>query len=459
MKKLKKIKPQEIKRFNRVITKEKARYILEDFDIPALEYIDRHNLQLLYNLDAKSQVIVKPDADKMQSNLRIGYGFNYCFSESIMDRNVTENIPEVPYLHEFLARGCKISFIGKTSTKFQQFNSKMDDWSDEWKKLPRPYRPASAWMEDCIRNYESKYEVEFPEVDLVFMPAFPSFQISNMMFYLTALHYAEKNVPVFLWDAELRTLRCWDKDSFPKDFRYSGADKIFSKAQFRKIVDNSYWLLQIPTEALSVIKSLNPRVRVIPFFPAYSFNKDLGLYHKPRKEVAYRLAYVGNDSERRKTFKTLFTPLSKKNRLHLFGGGMSRRHEGYERFDDYIGTAKLHGAIEQSEVWATYNLSRTCLSIARPRYYNVGWAVHRWFEVVLGGCILLVPRAVYGVDRYMHKAFIVDDVSHLEEKVTFFNDKISYDKLVESNLWQRKFIYRTFSSEKGVDAILRTIGK
>jgi len=439
-------KPNEIKATTLDIPREEARTLVKRYGFKDYEYMDRFNLEVLLKLANKA--------------LKIGYGFNYCLPGAFIDRNVTENLLEVPILKEFLARGCGIKFIGKSSAKFQEFGGyPMEDYSSEWKKLPRPYKPIPDWIADCVENYEDKYEMELPDVDFVIMNAFPSFFYSNMMFYLINLHYARKGIPVFLWDIEFRTLRSKESDSFPKIFRYSGADRIFTEGDFEEIASNSTWLLQIPGEALSRVKRLNPGINVLPFFPPYWLRRDdLGIFNM-KKKTRYRLTYVGNDSERRKTIRKYFTPLSKKNRLHLFGGGMSQRSEGYEGFDAYLGDIKMHGPISQDQVWNTYNLSRTCLSVARQRYYNVGFVVHRWFEAVLGGSILLLPQELYGVEKYFHSGFLVEDSDHLEERINYFNDEVKFSKLVKLHNFQKKFILGLFSSEKGVDTIFRTIGK
>jgi len=452
-------KANEISEKKLVLSKNDAKTFVSGIEgVPNPELLDRFNLESFLNAFFKGKVKVLPSSGDGDVKLNIGYGFNYCYEGAVVDTNVTKNLLEIPLLKEFLARGSRISFIGKSELKFDKFHPRMENFSAEWKKLPKPYRPVSDWIEDCVENYEKKYEMELPDVDFVIMNAFPSFFFSNMMFYLINLHYAKKNIPVFLWDIEFRTLRSRDSDFFPKVFRYSGADRIFSDEDFKKIASNSYWLLQIPGEAMGRVRKLNPDIRVLPFFPPYWFRDDLGLY-RVKKNPLYRIIYVGNDSERRKTIKKFFTPLSKKNRLHVFGGGMSRRSKGYEKFDAYLGNMKMHGPIPQEEVWRTYNLSRTCLSVARQRYYDVGFIVHRWLEVVLGGSILLLPRDLYGVEKYFYKGFLVEDSDHLEERINFFNDEIKFSKLVEANEYQRKFIFRTFSSEKGVNTILRTIGK
>jgi len=442
------------------LDKDSARDFLTRKKVQDYKFMDRYNLELLVNSKLSSGKIhanVLPDLLNHCLGTRVAYGFNYCLSHPITNRNVTENLLEIPVLKEFLARGCKISFIGKSSKKFEGFHPDMKDYSGEWKKLPTPYKPIADWIEDCLENYETRYGMEFPKADVVVTNAFPSFFFSNMMFYLINLHYAKTHTPVFLWDYELRTLRTSEKDNLPKKyFRYSGADKIFSVDQFKTIADNAYWLLQIPGEALDRIKSLNPRIRILPFFPPYSF--QFGQYNICPKTI-YRLAYIGNDSERRQTFRKFFTPLEKKNRLDLFGGGMSRRAEGYENFEKYIGNTEMHGPIPQGDVWKTYNQARTCLSIARPRYYEMGWIVHRWFEVILSGCILLVPGEMHGIRRYMSKYFIVNDAKELDEKIQFFNDKLTHSKLLQFHQWQKRFIYRLFNSERCVDVILRVIGK
>lgn len=431
-----------------------ARLLLSKTNFKDYDLIDRFNLErLLRNLTNNRNTKV---LSGKKSKLKVGWGFNFCISESIADRNVTENILEVPILHELLARNCFINYIGKSVTKFEQFHSNMKDYSDEWRKLPKPYKPIASWIEDCIEGYEDKYEMELPKVDFVIMNAFPSFFHSNMMFYLINLHYAKSRTPVFLWDIEQRTLKMKEQENFSKYFKYSGADKIFSKEQFASIVDNGYWLVQIPGVSLDKVRSLNPRIRIMPFFPSYDL--ELGLF-EPNDKPAYRIVYIGNDSERKQAFKKYFSPLSKKNRLNLFGGGMSQRHEGYKDFESYKGNTKMHGPIEQDQVWRMYNLSRTCLSISRQRYYDMGCIPHRWFEVVLGGCILLVSSELYGVKRYMNKAFIVDDSEHLEERVNFFNDKIKQNKLIEAHEYQKNFIYKYYSSERNVDAIFGAIGR
>ena len=451
-------KPNEITNMNLTLGKEEARGLIEKLGFEDYKFIDRFNIESLLNLAFKGSVSVAPDFNNQNSKLKIGYGFNYCLGDALVDRNVTENLLEIPLLHEFLARGCSINFLGKSPIKFQKFHRNMEDFSMEWKKLPKQYLPTAAWIEDCIENYETKYEVEFPEVDFVIMNAFPSFLFQNMMFYLLNLHYAKKGIPVFLWDIEFRTLRSKPEDRMPKVFRYSGADKVFSEEQFKAIAGNSYWLLQIPGEALDMVKKLNPNIRVLPFFPPYWLREDIGMYNL-LNDSRYRISYVGNDSERRRTIKKFFTPLSKKNRLHLFGGGMSRRTEGYEDFESSLGHIKMHGPVSQDQVWRTYNMSKTCLSVARQRYYNVGFIVHRWFEVVLGGSILLLPRELYGVERYMDKSFLAEDVAELESRINFFNDKIKPEKLLKAHDWQKKLIYKLFSSERGADTILRTIGR
>jgi hypothetical protein len=451
-------KPNEKSEADLKIGKEDARTLVNQLGFEDYKYFDRFNLEALLNRFIRGNVTVFPDYNNQNANLKVGYAFNYCLPDAFVDRNVTENLLEVPLLREFLSRGCEIKFLGKSPIKFQKFAKGMEDFSGEWKKLPKPYQPIPSWIMDCVANYESKYEIELPDVDFVIMNAFPSFFFSNMMFYLISLHYARKGIPVFLWDIEFRTLRSKEADSMPKVFRYSGADKYFTEEEFELIAGNSYWLLQIPGEALSRVKQLNPRIRILPFFPPYWLKDDIGMFDLKQK-TRFRISYIGNDSERRRTIKKYFTPLSKRNRLHLFGGGMSRRKEGYEDFDNYVGDIKMHGAIPQDQVWRTYNLSRTCLSVARQRYYNVGFIVHRWFETVLGGSILLLPSELYGVEKYFNSSFLVSDVEELEEKINFFNDKIKMNKLRAVHLWQKKLIYRLFSSEKGVDTIFRTIGK
>jgi len=449
--------PEEMDGLKVEISKSGARDILRQSFFMDADLFDRHNLELLlrnYVFDRKLDFKVLPDLEERNKNVRIGWGFNYCIGEPIVDRNVTENVLEIPLLKEFLARGCSIDFIGKSTAKFQKFHPKMTDHSHIWKCLPQAYKPVGEWIIDCCTNYEDYEGFELPEVDLVIMNAFPSFPFTNMMFYLISMHYAELGVPVFLWDPELRTLRTKDQP-WSKPFSYSGADKFFDESVFEKIASNSFWLLQIPSESLTKIKQLNPSIRIIPFFPPYSM--ELGLFNinpKPR----YRLTYVGNDSERRATFRKFFTPLSKKNKLHLFGGGMSRRTEGYQSFDQYVGNTKMHGPIEQDQVWRTYNMSRTCLSIARPRYYDLGWIVHRWLEVVLSGCILLVPREMYGIEKYMNDNFLVGDSDELEKKVSLFN-RVKMSSLEQANNMQKKLVYSLFSSERGVSSILRAMGK
>ena len=445
-----------------------AREVLRFRKYPDWEFYDRYNLEQIIDryenpfLDdeesTKKEICVLADPKNMV-NLKVGWGFNYCDNYPIIARNVTENVLEIPILKEMLARGCEIKFIGGSERKFYKFHKNLEDCSFQWKKLPKQYKPIATWIEDCIENYDKEYGVELPEVDLVIMNAFPSFPFPNMRFYLLCLHYAEKNIPVFLWDPELRTLKTKETDQVPKYFRYSGADKIFSKSQFRKIVDNSHWLLQIHHKAMDHIKRLNPRIRMISFFPPY----DVALSDAGRlslnKKPAHRITYVGNDSERRATFKKFFTPLSKKNRLNLYGGGMSRRVEGYQdNFEQYVGNTVMHGKIDQSEVWREYNYSRTCLSVARQRYYETGWIVHRFFEVILGGCILLVPSEMHGIDRYFKRGYLVDDSDHLEKRIDFFNDKITWEKLESAHHWQRKFIYDNFSSEQCVEKIFRVLG-
>jgi len=447
-----------------------AREIVKAFGYSDYAFYDRYNLERIiqsqlhlrlkeheeYNYFKEIRVLPDP---KHMVGLKVGWGFNYCLDDPVIARNVTENVLEVPILKEFLARGCKIKFIGGSPNKFRKFHDNMEDHSYEWKKLPPQYNPTASWMEDCITNYEDRDEMKLPDVDFVIMNAFPSFPFPNMRFYLVCLHYAEKGIPVFLWDPELRTLKTKETDNVPKYFRYSGADKIFSKKQFRQIVDNSYWLLQIHHKSMDYIKKLNPRIRMISFFPPYDIMlADAGLLDIHR-EPKYRIMYIGNDSERRATFKRFFTPLSKKNKLHLWGGGMSRRVEGYkDNFDQYMGNTKLHGKIDQADVWLKYNLARTCLSIARQRYYDTGWIVHRFFEVILGRCILLVPREMYGVDRYFKKAFIVDDIAHLENRINFFNDTIKWERLEYAHDIQKKFVFDNFSSEHCVEKIFRVLG-
>lgn len=450
-------KPEEISDINLVLDKEEARDLVKKIGFEDYALVDRFNLESILSRFFKGPVNVAPSFMDQKANLSIGYGFNYCVLDAFVDRNVTENLLEIPLLKEFLARGCEINFIGKSQTKFEKSDN-LFDWSSEWKKLPKPYRPLPDWIADCVENYEKKYEMELPDVDFVIMNAFPSFFFSNMMFYLISLHYAKKKIPVFLWDIEFRTLRSKEEESLPKVFRYSGADKLFSEDDFIKIAQNSYWLVQIPGKVLSKVKQLNPHIRILPFFPPYWFREDIGMYNL-NKNPRYRLTYIGNDSERRRTIKKFFTPLSKKNRLHLFGGGMSQRSEGYEGFDAYLGNTKMHGPIPQDQVWRIYNLSRTCLSVARQRYYNVGFIVHRWFEVVLGGCILLLPKELFGVEKYFHKGFLVEDSDHLEERVNFFNDKIKFSKLKEASMFQKRFVYKVFSSERCADVILRTLGR
>jgi len=450
-------KPDEILDMQFTFTKDDARSVLECTGYKDFALMDRFNLEAVLPRFMNGKVTVLPESVDRDLGIKVGYGFNYCIAEPIIEKNVTENVLEIPIMKELLARGCEINFIGKSAAKFQQFDDKMKDFSAEWKKLPKPYKPIADWIEDCVENYEEKYEMEFPEVDLVILNAFPSFFYQNMMFYLINLHYAKKGVPVFLWDIELRTLRIKDYDTMPKVFKYSGADKVFSKEDFDLIASNAYWLVQIPGEAMGKMRQLNPTIQMLSFFPPYWIREDLGMYNM-MKHPKFRTAYVGNDSERRKTIKKFFTPLSKKNKLHLFGGGMSQRSEGYEGFDALKGTIKMHGAIAQEEVWRTYNNSRTCLSVARQRYYEAGHIVHRWLEVVLAGCILLVPRDLHGVENYLNKSFIVDDCEHFEDKINLFNDRANMDKLLHGHWMQKKFIYKTFSAERGVDTILRTAG-
>ena len=444
-----------------------ARDILKFNEFPDSEFYDRYNLERIVDKyinpivddnGNKKEVRVLADPNK-RVNLRVGWGFNYCTEGALTERNVTENVLEIPILKEFLARGCQVKFIGGSVKKFKYFHENLEDYSSEWKKLPKQYRPTAAWIEDCVENREEIHGMELPDVDFVIMNAFPSFPFPNMKFYLLCLHYAEKGTPVFLWDPELRTLKTKESDNVPKYFRYSGADNIFSKNQFRKIVDNSHWLLQIPHQSMDRIKKLNPRIRMISFFPPYDVAlADAGRLSL-RKKPFYRHLYIGNDSERRATFRKFFTPLSKKNRLHLFGGGMSQRVEGYkENFEQYMGHTVMHGPVHQSKVWEEYHYARTCLSIARPRYYNCGWIVHRFFEVILSGCILLVPRELYGIERYFKKGFLVEDSAHLEKRINFFNDKITRERLEYAHGIQKKFVFENFSSEKCVEKIFGVLG-
>jgi hypothetical protein len=437
------------------VSKEKAKSILKKFE--GIEYIDRYNLEILLNRYTKKDIvyIVDPEKEK-RVGLKVGWGFNYCSVDPILDRNVTENILEIPLLKELISRNCKIAYIGGSPNKFKSFHSDIFDFSSEWKKLPKPYTPTSDWIADCVHNYENKYKMKLPDVDFVIMNAFPSFFNSNMRFYLTCLHYAKKKIPVFLWDPELRTVCTNENKRFSRYFKYSGADKVFTKDQFRMIAKNSYWLLQIPLKASDKIKEWNPKLQILSFFPPYDLSMGVKKFND---NPLYRISYVGNDSERRMSFKEFFTPLSDNNKLHLFGGGMSKRQKGYEGFEKYMGNTKHYGAIEQNKVWDIYNNTRVCLSIARNRYYQTGWIVHRWFEAVLSGCILLLPSKLYGVEKYMNKNFIVESHKDLEDKIDLFNDRLKLEKVKEANLYQKKKIYRMFSSEKNIDRIIKAVNE
>jgi hypothetical protein len=308
-----------------------------------------------------------------------------------------------------------------------------------------------------VNECEDTYEMELPDVDFVIMNAFPSFFPENMIFYVLNFMYARRGIPVFLWDYEFKTLRAKEKDSLKKVFRFSGADNEFSRDDFLQIAANAHWLVQIPGIAITKVRKLNPKISVVPFLPPYWLSKDIGMY-SVEKKVPYRTTYIGNDSERRKTIKKYFSPLSDKNKLNLFGGGMSKRSVGYVGFAKHAGSIVMNEGIPQGEVWRKYNASRTCLSVARQRYYDSGHIVHRWLEVILAGCILLVPRELHGVDKYLGPNYLVDDLAELESKITFYNDKASLHTLKVANMLQKKFIYQMFSSERGVDTIFRTVG-
>ena len=421
------------------------------------KFLDRFNLEEVLNRFMHSKVSVTPDPNDMRRGIKVGWAFKACLPHPKIGSNVTSNLLEIPLLKEFLARGCEIHNIGRSTNSFEAFAPKMFDYSAEWRKLPPSYRPVPDWILHCVNECEDTYGMELPDVDFVIMNAFPSFFPDNMMFYVLNILYANRGIPVFLWDYEFRTLKAKEKDTTTKVFHFSGADKEFSDEDFLSIANNAHWLVQIPGMAVTKIRKLNPKISVVPFLPPYWLRKDIGMYSVGKK-VMYRTAYVGNDSERRNTIKKYFSPLSEKNRLNLFGGGMSKRTKGYEGFAKNAGTIIMNEGIPQEEVWRTYNISRTCLSVARQRYYDSGHIVHRWLEVVLAGCILLLPRELHGVEKYFDSNFLVDDLASFEAKISFYNDKASLRTLKVANMIQKKFIYQMFSSERGVDTIFRTVG-
>ena len=419
--------------------------------------LDRYNTETLYNKFFNQfcdTYRVEDEFTDTRKGLRIGWTKDYCLDYYLNERSVIENQYELPTIYEFLSRGCEVIHISqRVGTKnnpsfieFEgQYNDKVTQSLDAWKEVKHrleSIKDKNLSMKDRFRFIiDHMYIIHglFPECDIVFLDAFPSFEIRNLWIYCIWYVYGvlrKGRTLLVASDHENRTLGNLSPNGTKSErpFKYSGADSAFTLEEFKAMADSTVWAMYIHEDILDRARELNPDINITTFCLPY----DLKLgYHFPKKNPGMEMVYIGNDLDRRNMISKY---LCKMNKYvpYIFGGLKKYEDGGYEpKFKDKHKNVNWMGAIPFRKVYTTLNNSYVCLGISSSFNYYIGHNVSRALETPMSGSIVLLPQEYYGAKKYVvYDECIVDNAEDLDDCV---EDAVncSFKTRCEINMRQR----------------------
>jgi len=178
-----------------------------------------------------------------------------------------------------------------------------------------------------------------------------------------------------------------------------------------------------------------------------------------KKELEYKMVYVGNDNRRRGTMKKWYGKLPS-GYMSIFGGnyrkdlGTSWPEEVVARYPNI----KFNGPVAIKDVNGVYSKAVATLNLAVPPFEKVGVQVWRHFEAPLGGCVLLIPSSTYHAeDLCFDEALVMDGPEHTVATVNMLrkNMKLRRDII----MMQREEVKKRYTMKKNMRNLFREIGK
>jgi len=389
---------------------------INKYAIKFYQNLDRYNSEVLYNAYFEQEfhgIIVTDDRTNSWPKLRVGWSKDYLLPYYFMDRSVIENHYELPIIYELLNRGCELVHISQrvgTENK-PSFLPFREPYTDRVRKTTEPWlKLKETWdallldkTMSMVGRFKSMidklYEVEsvFPEIDILILDAFPSFEARNVWIYCLWYVYGilrHGRTMIVAADHENRTIANVGKNGVKnkRPFRFSGADNAFKIEEMNKMASVTVWGMFIREEAMDRVRKNNPSITIVPFCLPYDVSTG---YMFPKSNPEQEIVYIGNDLERRKMIVKYLCKLENFN-PYIYGGLKKFPDGGYEpKFKERHKNINWMGVLPFKQVYNTYNNSYACLGISRSYNYYIGHNVTRTIEVPMSGSIMLMPREYY----------------------------------------------------------------